>query len=153
MCSRVFFVFRPLYPDTQTSYNFLVFFIMFLLRSLFVLVSFSTASTMALPSSTHEKKDTGSALADIIGAISAANATKPVMENANPIEGQSYFYIDQGCSAAQVKTYTQAYKDAMALADAAQKWPDYGTDAMDLYMGKGADQRQQYKNVIQRESN
>jgi hypothetical protein len=123
---------------------------MFFLRSIFVIMSFAAAIVRALPLSDHKRRDTGSALANIVGAIGVANATGPVIENADPIEGQSYFYIVRGCTAVQKKTITQAYEDATTLADAATKWPDYGNDAMDLYMGKKAEDRPLYKSVIQR---
>lgn len=98
-------------------------------------------------------RDTGSALATIAGAIADANAlntTRPTIENADPIEGSTYFYIDRSCSAKQRQVYTTAFKDAMEIADAAKKWPDYGVDAMDMYMGKNADAKSVNKALIQR---
>jgi hypothetical protein len=63
-----------------------------------------------------------------------------------PIEGTSYFSISSECFGDKrdvdpkvwvdrAAFYKQAYKDATAIADQATKWPQYGTDASDLYMG------------------
>jgi hypothetical protein len=116
-------------------------------------VTLFIAFAAALPSQNVAVMDTGSALATIAGAITDANAlntTKPTIENADPIEGSTYFYIDHGCSAKQRQVSTTAFKDAMEIADAAKKWPDYGVDAMDMYMGKNADAKSVNKALIQR---
>lgn len=62
-----------------------------------------------------------------------------------PVDANSYFWIDNSCYtntkvesgfANRGKFYEQAYKDAVAIADQAQSWPSYGTDASDMYFGK-----------------
>ncbi|QKX60476.1 uncharacterized protein TRUGW13939_07621 [Talaromyces rugulosus] len=64
-----------------------------------------------------------------------------------PIEGTSYFSIDGSCKGQSMpddkpefankwEYLKQAYKDAIILADQSQDWPQYGTDASDLYFKK-----------------
>jgi hypothetical protein len=86
-------------------------------------------------------------------------ANKPdVSSFGDPIEGTSYFYISPDCSsdkrnmdgtgfANRAEFFKQAYLDAVILADHAQKWPQYGTDASDLYFGLDTDKSQYVDNI------
>jgi hypothetical protein len=76
-----------------------------------------------------------------------------------PISGTSYFAVAPDCYGDtrdvgyvgfpnRGKFYEQAYKDAVAIADQAQKWPQYGIDASDLYFGTGAENDTYATNII-----
>jgi hypothetical protein len=76
------------------------------------------------------------------------------------VEGNSFFAIERSCTGdtqniAQGRGfkdrrdyYVQAVKDMTAIAHSAQKWPQLGTDASDLYFGKGADDEQYSKDIV-----
>ncbi|KIW97417.1 uncharacterized protein Z519_02810 [Cladophialophora bantiana CBS 173.52] len=76
------------------------------------------------------------------------------------VEGNSFFAIERSCKGDTRNIahgrgfkdrrdyYVQAVKDMTAIAHSAQKWPQLGTDASDLYFGKGADDEQYSKDIV-----
>jgi hypothetical protein len=91
-------------------------------------------------------------------ATDAANQLN-VSALGQPVEGTSFFYIGNDCFndkrnmdgtgfANRAEFYKQAYKDAIILADQAQKWPQYATDASDLYFGLGTEKSQYVDNIV-----
>lgn len=83
-------------------------------------------------------------------------AVPAIATNETPINGNRYFAISQECySDTKVAKgfankgvfYEQMYKDAQVLADSALDWPQYGTDASDLYFGKGTEDERYSKDI------
>ena len=64
----------------------------------------------------------------------------PTLIGYSSISGDDgYFWVSDKCTAEQKQKYVRAYQDSQEIGKGATKWPAYGTDASDLYMGKGAD--------------
>lgn len=89
-----------------------------------------------------------------------AYPAKPTADaDEQPIEGQSYFSIQGACYRDtsvvdhnqgyenKGKFFEQAFKDAMILADQSLDWPQYGTDASNLYFGKGTEDERYSKDI------
>jgi hypothetical protein len=75
----------------------------------------------------------------------------------DPISGTSYFWVSGDCKyntnvgpgwKNRADYYVQAYKDAVDIADKAQAWPMYGTDASDMYFGFGTDSDEYSRDII-----
>lgn len=97
--------------------------------------------------------------------ISAASPSEDPFVQSNqvtglgqPISGTSYFSIASDCYSDtraidrsvyknRGEFFEQAYKDAVAIADQATKWPMYGTDVSDMYFGPEV-QKEEYSNDI-----
>ena len=75
----------------------------------------------------------------IVAANSAASSVNPfATDDATPIDAKKYFAVSNKCSTTHKAFYKTAYEGAVAIAYAASKWPQYGTDVSDLYFGKNA---------------
>ena len=69
--------------------------------------------------------------------IPASTETKePTLEN--PVDANHFFDVSTKCTPQHQKFYKTAYGNAVAIADAARKWPMYGRAESDLYFGKAA---------------
>jgi hypothetical protein len=122
-----------------------------------------TSHVSALPLDAAPTLDDG--LAVITSTINAAAASSlmtgtprvPIDTDTQPIDGSSYFYVQKNCYqntkvrdgfSNRGKFYETAYKDAVAIADAARKWPQLGTDASDKYVHQNLENSQYAPGII-----
>jgi hypothetical protein len=76
------------------------------------------------------------------------------------VEGNSFFAVERACTGDSRNIeqgrgfkdrrgyYVQAIKDMSAIAHSAEKWPQYGTDASDLYFGHGSEEEKYSGNIV-----
>ena len=81
--------------------------------------------------------------------VSAATPSSTVNSNmTNPIDINKFFDLSSKCTPAHQAFYKTAYEGAVAIADAARKWPMYGTAESDLYFGKNTQDNSQLVSEI-----
>ena len=133
---------------------------------LFVLVLAITSTSRALPQSEGSLASTpiisqgSDAAVTSTVAISGqpSDAANKPGDLGEPIEGTSFFSIGRECFSDKrdvdgtqfpnrAAFYTQAYKDAVAIADKATAWPQYGIDASDLYFGTATEDSDYADNI------
>ncbi|KAK3173566.1 hypothetical protein OEA41_006897 [Lepraria neglecta] len=73
----------------------------------------------------------------IVFAATTSTTTNPNMTD--PIDIKKFFDVSTKCKPAHQAFYKKAYEGAVAIADAARKWPVYGTAESDLYFGSNAE--------------